>query len=95
TVVSAAILGIHMILGTSLIAFGKHPASAAGWMLSVASTLGVLLISDEVEKAASAALVLGPSTGMVVHMCLLARYVRRGRSTPARVSRRESLGITE
>ncbi|WP_448809358.1 lipopolysaccharide biosynthesis protein [Agromyces bauzanensis] len=76
-VLSSFGIGALCISGPAVLARGMHAAYSGGWIVAAAATLGIMLLPFELVPRALAALLLGPLTGLLVHVAGLA--VARGR----------------
>lgn len=73
-VVSAVMVGCMCITGPALLAQARHRAFAAGWVVAAGVTVVALfLLPSDAESRALGALVLGPATGLLVHILALRR----------------------
>ncbi|HEY5506682.1 MAG TPA: hypothetical protein VIK83_04235, partial [Coriobacteriia bacterium] len=69
----ATLIAALTLTGTAVIARDEHRAFVAGWVVASVVTLAVLLVPAALTPRAIAGLLIGPASGIVVHLVALAR----------------------
>jgi len=73
----ATLIAALTLTGSAVVAFERHRAFAAGWVLASAVSIGVLLTNLPLTERAVLSLTIGPLAGVAVHVTTLTR--RRSR----------------
>lgn len=82
-IASSALVGGLCLSGPAELAASRHAAYVTGWMVGALVTVGMLLIPLDLEPRVVLALVVGPSTGLLVHLADLAITRRQSPTSPA------------
>lgn len=75
-VLGGGLTGIMCVTGQAVLAAARHREYTAGWIVSAAATIVVLLLPFDVHTRILTALVVGPALGVLVHLAAIARLRR-------------------
>lgn len=70
---SAALIGVLSVIGSAVLARGRHGWYAAGWVTASLITLSLLFLPLPLAPRAALALAAGPAIGLIVHLVALRR----------------------
>lgn len=71
---AAVLMAVLTLLGTIVIALGRHRAYSSGWAVATVVAVLVLLLPFSTEIRSVVSLVMGPVAGITVHLLALRRY---------------------
>jgi O-antigen/teichoic acid export membrane protein len=75
-VVSSALVGALCVSGPAVLSLGRHGVYSAGWLIAAVVTIVCIALPTGLVTRCVVALLVGPITGLTIHLALIARASR-------------------